>query len=551
MKEETALLRWNADAGILDRKTNQGLGAGFRHQSYPYRHLAVMGEFHRVADQINEHLAQTPGIAAKTGRQIRRQGADKLEPFFLGAQGQGGGEIGIDSEPGKGSEFWFTARFAKQLEPVRTVTPLADLRGAHILVVDDNATNRDVLKAQLQSRGVRQEAVPDGLSALQALRVARDAGDPFQVAILDMQMPGMDGVAVARAIKSDETLKGTPLVLLTSLGQRGDTRHTAEMGFAACLTKPVRQADLFTCLATVLAGNNLLPARHPMVARQAVHKLDRGAVRILLAEDNITNQLVAVGILKHLGLRADAVANGTEAITALETLPYDLVLMDVQMPEMDGFEATRHIRDPQSTVRNHQVPIIAMTANAMQGDRERCLDAGMNDYVSKPVTPQALAGVLEKWLPAEKAVVVFDRTALLERLMGDEELVRTVQNMFLETIPGQIELLRGCLEAGDTPGAERQAHSIRGAAANVSGEALRAVAFEMETAAKAGDLAAATARLADLQAAFNRLKDAMRQGMGMNATAFGHGDNAGGVHDVLSDDVGATLLKKGDPQAPS
>jgi CheY-like chemotaxis protein/HPt (histidine-containing phosphotransfer) domain-containing protein len=455
-----------------------------------------------------------------------------------------GGEIGIDSEPGKGSEFWFTARFAKQPEPVRKATPLADLRGAHILVVDDNATNRDVLKAQLQSRGVRQEAVPDGLSALQALRVARDAGDPFQAVILDMQMPGMDGVAVARAIKSDETLKGIPLVLLTSLGQRGDTRHTTEMGFAACLTKPVRQADLFTCLATVLAGNNLTTARHPMVARQAVHKLDQGTVRILLAEDNITNQLVAVGILKNLGLRADAVANGTEAITALETLPYDLVLMDVQMPEMDGFEATRRIRNPQSAVRNHRVPIIAMTANAMQGDRERCLEAGMNDYVSKPVTPHTLAGVLEKWLPAEKAGVVFDRTALLERLMGDEELMRTVQKMFLETMPGQIELLRGCLEAGDTPGAERQAHSIRGAAANVSGETLRAVAFEMEKAAKAGDLAAATARMADLQVAFNRLKDAMRPGMAMNATA-------GGAHDVLSEDVGATLLKKGDPFADS
>ena len=249
----------------------------------------------------------------------------------------------------------------------------------------------------------------------------------------------------------------------------------------------------------------------------------RGAVRILLAEDNITNQQVAVGILKKLGLRADAVANGAEAVKALETIPYDLVLMDVQMPEMDGLEATRHIRNPQSAVRNHQIPIIAMTAHAMQGDREKCLEAGMNDYVSKPISPQALAEVLDKWLPKEPAattkqaagkpeeagpvsakepeVPVFDKAGMMARLMDDEDLARTVVEGFLEDIPKQIEALKGYLEAGDAARAERQAHTIKGASANVGGEALRAVAFEMEKAGKTGDLESVTARLPELETA--------------------------------------------------
>ena len=165
-------------------------------------------------------------------------------------------------------------------------------------------------------------------------------------------------------------------------------RQMEEIGFAAYLTKPARQSEIFDCLSAVLAGTAPARQARPIVTRHTIREMRRGVVRILLAEDNITNQQVALGILKKLGLRADAVANGAEAVKALETLPYDLVLMDVQMPEMDGLEATRQIRNPQSAVRNHQIPIIAMTAHAMQGDREKCLEAGMNDYVSKPISPR-------------------------------------------------------------------------------------------------------------------------------------------------------------------
>jgi len=444
-----------------------------------------------------------------------------------------GGEIGVVSEEGRGSELWFTTRFAKQAERERAIAPPAEIRGVHVLAVDDNATNREVLMTQFKAWGVRSEEAPDGPTALQALYLAKDAGDPFQVAILDMQMPDMDGATLARTIKADEKLKDTRLVLYSSLGQRGDAKLMQEIGFAAYLIKPARHGEIIDCLSAVLAGTDVAEQAQSIVTYHTIREMRRGAVRILLAEDNITNQQVAVGILKKLGLRADAVANGAEAVKALETLPYDLVLMDMQMPEMDGIEATREIRNPQSAVRNHQIPIIAMTAHALHGDREKCIEAGMNDYLTKPIFPQALADALEKWLPREtkvsglqalgdakdrtsvtareQEIPVFDKAGMMVRLMDDEDLARTVVGGFLEDIPRQIEVLKGCLEAGDAPRAERQAHSIKGASANVGGAALSAVAFEMEKAGKTGNLEAVAARLPELETQFARLKATMEQ----------------------------------------
>ena len=445
-----------------------------------------------------------------------------------------GGEIGVVSE-GAGSEFWFTARFGRQAERESPTAPSAEIRGVHILVVDDNATNREILKAQLAAWGVRSEESTDGASALKTLRSASDAGDPFAAAILDMGMPGMDGATLARAIKADKTLAHTSLVLMTSLGTRGDAKEMEDIGFSAYLVKPTRQSDLFDCLAAVLAGSAMAQPERPIITRHAIREMRRGAVRILLAEDNITNQQVAIGILKKLGLRADAVANGAEAVRSLELLPYDLVLMDVQMPEMDGLDATRHIRDQHSAVRNHHIPIIAMTAHALQGDKERCLEAGMDDYVTKPVSPAALTAALERWLPQEPASTpagaarapeasasatpdstvgdpvapVFDRAGMMARLMDDEDLAQTVIDGFLKDIPKQIEALRSYLEAGDTAAALRQAHTIKGASANVGGEALRAAAIAMENAGRVGDVEAVKARLLDIESQFGRLREAM------------------------------------------
>jgi signal transduction histidine kinase/DNA-binding response OmpR family regulator len=446
-----------------------------------------------------------------------------------------GGEIGVNSEEGKGSEFWFMLRLAKQAERQHCVALPPDIRGVHILIVDDNSTNREILMTHLTARGVRAEETSNGPAALAALYQARDAYDPFLAAIVDMQMPGMDGVALALAIKSDERLNNTRLVLMTSMGgKRVDARRMQEIDFAACLTKPVRQADLFDTLSAVLAGTRAAPSKQHITTHQTIRHMHRCAVRILLAEDNITNQQVAMGALKKLGLRADVVPNGEEAISALETLHYDLVLMDCHMPKMDGYEATRQIRNPKSAVRNHQIPIIAMTANSMRGDREKCLEAGMNDFLSKPVSPQALVNALKKWLPGEAEEIieqtigkqVYDAKGsseelelsdtpilkidmLTDSLMGNKDLLRSVVKAFLADIPKRIKALRGHLVAGDVPSVIREAHSIKGAAAAVWSEPLRSVAHEMETAGMSGHIEVVTSRLPELDAQFARLKTAM------------------------------------------
>jgi len=248
----------------------------------------------------------------------------------------------------------------------------------------------------------------------------------------------------------------------------------------------------------------------PRPSRPPDKKLNHGKVHVLLAEDNVINQQVTLGILKKYGIRADAVADGREAVKALEGIPYDLVLMDVQMPELDGYEATRLIRSSASAVLNHQVPIIAITANALQGDRERCLDAGMNDYVSKPIAPEALADALERWLPRKPPAgraepPILDRDGMRQRMMQDDDLIRTISAAFLEDIPAQLKALRDALDQDLAEEVQRRAHAVKGAAANMGGERLRGVAFNVETAAKAGDLARAGTLYPVLQGEFDLL----------------------------------------------
>ncbi len=438
-----------------------------------------------------------------------------------------GGEVGVVSQPGLGSEFWFTARLGK-LEERDDVRPSpAAIQGVRILVADDNATNREIVASHLASWGAALEEAPDGPGALLALHRAVRAGDPFRVVVLDMQMPGMDAADVAQAIKANPVFADTHILMMTSISAQGDARRLEQIGIGAYLVKPVRKSGLLDALSAMLsvpapAGATRAPAGRPIVTRRGAHSVHGGTRRILVAEDNITSQQVATGILERMGLRVDSVANGAEAIRALEMLPYDLVLMDVQMPEIDGLEATRRIRDVRSAVANRMIPIIATTANAMPGDREKCLAAGMNDYITKPLSPTALAAVLERWLSGDDAVppvemrpaakvepAVFDRAGVLNRLMDDTDLARVVLQGFLGDLPRQIEALRTCLLAGDAPGVVRAAHTIQGASANVGGDALRAVALLLEEAARGGDLLAAGAALPDLEAQFGRLREAM------------------------------------------
>jgi PAS domain S-box-containing protein len=314
------------------------------------------------------------------------------------------GEIKVASEVGKGSSFSFTAEFEKQTIALKSVAG-HDLSGLHVLIVDDNATNREILDHHTRIWRMRSGLAA---SARQALEILRDesGSDPFELAILDMQMPEMDGLMLAREIKSDPAIAATRLVMLTSLGNQLDTEDMKKAGIEACVLKPVKQSRLFSRIAEVMAGHQPLARKKTQTATLSLKSpitpppnLSRKPVRILLAEDNIINQKVALGLLNNIGYKADVANNGLEVLAALEVRPYDLILMDCQMPELDGYETTHRIRaNPDSG----SMRIIAMTANAMRGESEKCLDAGMDDYLSKPVRLEALRDMLARWMPEKK-----------------------------------------------------------------------------------------------------------------------------------------------------
>jgi two-component system sensor histidine kinase/response regulator len=435
-----------------------------------------------------------------------------------------GGRIGVESAEGEGSTFWFTAVFEKQpVDRERSPRMFEDIRGRRILVVDDNATNRLFLREQLNSWRCLPEEAANGEEALAKLRAAVEAKDPFLVAILDMEMPGMDGATLGRKIKEDPDLCRTILMLLTSQGRRGDAKRMEEIGFAAYLMKPVKSAQLHDCLALAIGSKSTAPGTRsvPIITRHSVAEAKKQKIRILLAEDNLTNQKVALHILEKIGYPAEAVANGKEVLSALERNPYDLILMDVQMPELDGFESTVAIRRKEKET-GHHIPIIAMTAHAMKGDRERCLKAGMDDYISKPVQPKELIAVIERRLREAPAAMpgvsraripkgkqIFDKKILLSRLDGDEEIFREIVQAFLEDTPLQMEKLKQALQEGNIVGVERQAHLLKGAAMNMGGKEMQTVAWEMEVVARDGDLSRARSLVEKLDPAFERLKGAL------------------------------------------
>ena len=337
-----------------------------------------------------------------------------------------GGTVGIDSQVGQGSTFWFTAEFLTQPRAAAALLPHKGLQGIHICFIDDHPVNRRLLEEYAKAWGMKAIAASSPEEGLDMIQRAQQQGEPFQIAIIDMNMPGMDGLTLARVMKANPQLAEIRLILLTSLGQRGDAKEAKAAGFSGYLTKPIRQNVLKHTLENVmgLEPTNLHHPDTPVVTRFSSlesHKI--GSQRILVVDDHQVNQQLAMLMIERLGHRADVAANGQEAIDAYAIIPYDLILMDCHMPVMDGYDATKKIREAENVKRKglgqeqekafsdtpdstplpppcSHVPIIAVTANAMQGDMEKCLEAGMDDYLAKPIRMDTLQAILEKWLPA-------------------------------------------------------------------------------------------------------------------------------------------------------
>jgi two-component system sensor histidine kinase/response regulator len=448
-----------------------------------------------------------------------------------------GGQIGFDSEEGKGSTFWFTAALEKQSgSPAPDAGAPAGLRNARILVVDDSVANRSAVGVLLRSWGCRPSEAADAAEALAALRQAAGSSDPFAIALLDKIMPGVGGEELARQIAADPLLGGRlagpggGIVLLLMLpldSNAAEGPHNSV--FTGHVSKPILATRLREALAAALSPR---AATEAPLARDVIAPPDgisaKSQARILLAEDNKVNQEVALAMLHRLGYTAAVVSDGAQAAKALRTAPYDLVLMDCEMPEMDGYEATRLIRDPAAGALNPAVPIVAVTAGAMAGDREKCIRAGMDDYLTKPIELGELARTIEKWLrkpgrqdnrgdtrsaqnatPPPASDAVFDERSLLNRLMGNKALAKRVLGGFLQDIPAQLLNLHRCLEEGDAPTARRLAHTVKGAAATVSAGALRAAALETEQAVKAGNLDNISELLLAMDQQFEHFKAAL------------------------------------------
>jgi CheY-like chemotaxis protein len=415
-----------------------------------------------------------------------------------------GGTVGVESVPGKGSTFWFTMRLEPSGSAHIVDAPIA-LAGKKVLIVDDNETNRTVLAQQLARARLTSVAVASAMDALAAVEQEQADGHPFDLAILDLHMPGVDGLMLARALRSKPDQSKLPLLLLASSTGRAVREQTNLLGFAACLTKPVRQTQLVSAIADAL-GVGARTGQTVAVPQCSGH--------VLVAEDNQTNQKVARLLLERLGCRVDTVANGREAVEVVEKARYDLVLMDCEMPELDGYGAAREIRRREAVTGRYS-PIVALTANAQQGEREKCLAAGMNDYLSKPIRSDELAVMVNRWMVKSPSLEsppatlkeppsdpVSARLRELAQSGFDEQDLHQLITTFLDTTPITLRQLITAMDRGEWDVASRAAHSMRGSLGSVGFEALEASMGALEGLCRTGDVADARSFLSAIEREF-------------------------------------------------
>ena len=425
-----------------------------------------------------------------------------------------GGEITVTSEVGRGSEFSFTLPFPAEVAAPRAAG-LATLGGRRMLIVDDNQTNRRILRDMLATEGIKVDEASTAGEGLEAIRGAATKRAPYDLAILDVQMPDMDGFQLATAVRADRGLARTRLLMLTSAGQRGDGERCRELGIRGYLTKPMSRADLLEALGTVLAGPE--ETTTPEVVTRHTIAESRRAVRVLLAEDNPVNQQVAVAMLVKRGHEVHVAGNGREAVDAITQREYDVVLMDIQMPEMDGFEATHAIR---ALPKGKDLPIVGLTAHALSGERERCLSHGMTDYLAKPFKAHELfalvEGTAEPKRPAPQPLTTAPPVDLegfraTLREAGAESALYSIIDTFVRQAPDRLAALAGAVASGTGTEIAKAAHVYRGAAATIGARELAELLERVETTARAGDIEQAQEAFEGLSPIAHDVTDYLRQ----------------------------------------
>ncbi len=434
-----------------------------------------------------------------------------------------GGQIWVESEEGKGSTFHFTARLDVAAGSSQTPAPEPTaLAGLRLLVVDDNSTNRRFLQDVLTRWEMRPSLAENALAALKAMTEAKQSGDPFRIILTDAHMPGVDGFGLAEQIQNDPQLADPIIMMITSAGQRGDAARCRELGIAAYLTKPIRQADLRQAVLRALGEKSEEGGRETLITRHSLRET-RPRLAILLVEDNAVNQQLAKRLLEKHGHSVTVAENGLQALEVLEKNTFDLVLMDVQMPGMGGPEATAAIREREKATGEH-IPIIAMTARAMRGDREECIRAGMDGYLSKPIRVNdlwdAIDAVMSSRAGAAEApearvdpssadtvfTTVMDHEKALAQVEGDAELLGEMASLFLAYVPNQLDAMHTAVERSDTKSLAQLAHAIKGSVANFSAGPAMTAALRLETAARAGDFSLAKDISEELEREVGRLR---------------------------------------------